>query len=832
MASKTSRGTLTATAAASSQLRVEVERLIVKERFKDAVKQAKQCYKEENTPESHRLLERAYFLRARQLVQLGMPASAVEVAQHLLEFGVTTSDWAEEFIRLLMGLGLSREAYKIQDRFGAPEMKDQLVVMAADGAVIHPDRAENNSAEIARDAKLIRQSLERLQAKDEDGALLLLRDLARSSVLSEWKFFVRGLAAYYRHDSDDIKANWDRLDPKRKAFPIAQRLLQLMEAGGPSAAGAQIEAAEKLAFGEPVLDRLRKVCGLAAGQEWDKVVLLLGPVRASLRRIEPKLAERLTRALIGSVIKEAESLELSGAERLVRGFTRAAEPMALDPNWNRLWAMVWDGPQADSGGSLDYWAKYAEDLKTVAVLNSSERALAQAMIWNHMAELHCDMAADLSDTNGPFGLPFFRYMGSRIDSKEVDRARKRAVECLEQSLKIAPAHLPTHQLLVEVYRDWNDPANLEAAAGRLLAKFPEDLETLKLLAHHHTERNDPVQALPIVQKARALKPLDESLRELEWTIRIGLARNHALAKRWDEGRAEFKAAEDLLPDCRNQYFYLARRVIFEAKASQAQQSDLYLEQARTSLKEMTPLWLALLIESIRYRATKATQDGYARLWESDLKNKCRSETAGELASLMEGFLSAGIEYPERTEHIKKVVAYLQRTTRLKYRRVDIERVCEFLGHLHDEAATLEKLVKLGIKQHPQSALLNFQAGLLEPGKASFKLGSDKARGHLETARKLAEASTEPKEIALLPKIKNALTLLNEISARSRGLPSFGNGSSGFPFPGPGDDFFEFIDDDFDDDEDDFDDDEDSGPSTSWMPSSPSKPKKRKKRKKR
>ena len=54
----------------------------------------------------------------------------------------------------------------------------------------------------------------------------LLRDLARSSVLSEWKFFVRGLAAYYRHDADDVKANWDRLDPKRKAFPIAQRLLR------------------------------------------------------------------------------------------------------------------------------------------------------------------------------------------------------------------------------------------------------------------------------------------------------------------------------------------------------------------------------------------------------------------------------------------------------------------------------------------------------------------------------------------------------------------------------------------------------------------------------
>ena len=99
--------------------------------------------------------------------------------------------------------------------------------------------------------------------------------------------------------------------------------------------------------------------------------------------------------------------------------------------------------------------------------------------------------------------------------------------------------------------------------------------------------------MPLVQKARALKPLDDSLRELEWTIRIGLARIHALAKQWDEGRDEFAAAEQLLPDCRNQYFYLARKAIFEAKAGQAEQSDQYLEQARASLIEPTPLWLAL-----------------------------------------------------------------------------------------------------------------------------------------------------------------------------------------------------------------------------------------------
>ena len=131
--------------------------------------------------------------------------------------------------------------------------------------------------------------------------------------------------------------------------------------------------------------------------------------------------------------------------------------------------------------------------------------------------------------------------------------RSRSIECLEQSLRARPRS-PAHiRAAGRGLSGLGRSANLEAAAQRLLAKFPDDLETLTLLARQYIEKNDPAAALPLVQKARALKPLDESLRELEWTVRVGLARIHALAKQWDAGRDEFKAAEQLLPDCRNQY---------------------------------------------------------------------------------------------------------------------------------------------------------------------------------------------------------------------------------------------------------------------------------------
>ena len=127
----------------------EVDKLIQKGRLKDAVKAAKLCFKEDGTPENHQLLERAYFLRARQLLQLGMADSAREVAGHLLEFGLTTNEWTAELLRLLVSLGLSDHASRIQAQSDWPELTDELLAFAADMAVIHPERTQNTPPEIA-----------------------------------------------------------------------------------------------------------------------------------------------------------------------------------------------------------------------------------------------------------------------------------------------------------------------------------------------------------------------------------------------------------------------------------------------------------------------------------------------------------------------------------------------------------------------------------------------------------------------------------------------------------------------------------------------------------
>ena len=91
-----------------------------------------------------------------------------------------------------------------------------------------------------------------------------------------------------------------------------------------------------------MLARLAEMQAFIASQEWQKVTRLLVLLRHSLRRIDPRLAERLTRILMASFVNAASEMDFDEGERLLNGFTRVAEPLAIDPNWNRFWAIAAD----------------------------------------------------------------------------------------------------------------------------------------------------------------------------------------------------------------------------------------------------------------------------------------------------------------------------------------------------------------------------------------------------------------------------------------------------------------------------------------------------------
>ncbi len=471
-----------------------IDRLIAREQFKDAIKQAKILYRDESTPENHRLLERGYFERIRQLHQGGMDNSAREVAQHLLDFGVTDPDLVEPLAEALLVIGLPDRGLALQDRLQTPEVRERLTRQAADQAVL-----QNLGASVPPDLRAgverVRSALQAVLSGEEARAQEMLREVARSSPFSDWKRFARGLAAYRRRESDEARAHWERLDPARAPARIARSLEALdRPSTAPSADNEKVQRAleplERWAFHEPVLRPLRELAALVAQDRWQEAVQALGSLRTTLRRIDPELAVRLSQVLYDPVLRASIQLEYHRGQSLLKSFTRAAEPLPIDPRWNRLWALTWDAAGGDGDEAESYWKKYLEDLKTTDALRPEERSRAQSLVWLHLGRGHLEAAAELvlneSDPDPP-----------------TRQERKRAETCLEESLRLDPSSQAAYEALVTAYQTWNELEKAAALARRRLQAEPHDFDALLLLSRFHCRKNEPVEALEAAQKARA-----------------------------------------------------------------------------------------------------------------------------------------------------------------------------------------------------------------------------------------------------------------------------------------------------------------------------------------
>ncbi|HUY88014.1 MAG TPA: hypothetical protein VMV10_04735 [Pirellulales bacterium] len=752
--------------------RAAIERLIEKQRFKDAFKQAKVCFREDGSPENRQLLERTYLLRAQDLSRGQMPAAAAEVAERLLEFGVTDGSVVEGLALLLPQIGLAAKAVALGEQCDSPEVRARLTLKLADRAVLHPGEAR---PELREGGLQIRAAFAALDAGEEARASELLQAIPRSSPFADWRYFVRGWAAYGRGDSEQAAANWDRLEPSRAAHGIAARLRRTEAAPGLAGAAAKeadLSLLEAAAFGEPVLGRLERLRRALSDDNWTEAIRLLKPLRLSLGKIEPVLAQRLTEVLLEPLCEWAVTLPYEKARRLVDDFTRAAEPLSFDPHWNRFWALLWDRSEGDFEAATGCWRRYIDDLEQLAAFSLEERRRLQAIVWRHLAQEFARPVSQSSEAY--FDDEFDDDDESEEESSQRAFDRQRATESLERSLQLDPSQRESHSLAMELFEAWGQPEKAAEAARRLLEAFPDDLEALGHLIGFHSKRDEPQAALSYLARARALKPLDEAFAIEERLTRFALARRLALAGQWDEGRAEFEriAALELAPTN-----FLSRRAAFEFKAGQPQRANELIREAFESDVEPAELWLNLAIEAAGYELAAAERERFECQLRNELGKKVRSAAAGGVARALCRFLESGLSYPGLDSHVRQVADYLRKSTRTKYQEADLGHVCAFLQLAGGETALFEKLTRRGVKTFSDSPLFLCLGAAMEMQKGPFKCNIPRARKQLEKALAALESGKHPERARLTSEIQRQLSALNDFSETLASMPfaRFGRG---------------------------------------------------------
>ena len=714
--------------------------------FKQALKDVRVCYRQDPTSDCRCFLEHAHIGRAQQLSENGLMEDSRRIVRDLLALGVTEPAVEAGLPDLLLSVGML-DCLPGGDDALTDEERDRLRVKAADQAVVRPPNTPNSMPELREDAQRIRAALEAVERGDESAAREHLRDIPRQSLFADWKYFVRGLIAFYRRDKNGMADNWNRLDADRAAMRIVAPLMVVAGMAPRPDDGSlrlKVSRLENQATNGAVLGKLARLRQSAADRDWPLLMKTLRGGQRALRETDEGVYRRLVSCIGGIFMHDGLVEELEQ-------FSRIVDPPAIDPHWNRAMAIACEYSDFSDDDPEEYWRKYLRDLKNLPMLSPAQRDLARGLVWLRLAEEYVEDAVGMR--------------GCRCGAdhgQDIKEAEEEARGAFEQCFTLAPDHAPAYVAAATFHSNADRSEEAVKVYHRLLDYVPDHLDALFFLAEYHVSHGEGLKAHEFALSAHELKPLGKKTRELLWATHTEAACELARTEEYDKARTEMAAADRLQPARKDDYDVAASKAVLEIKAGNPGAARGFVEQAQEQLNEPTALWLVMTIEAIRYELPWQEVCLYEKRWRQALKRRCRSETAGLMCCVLEACLRRPQLYSQHREHTRTLLEYVRRCSRVKWRPEDLRHVCEFLEQLM-ELELLTKFAKKGIRKCPQIGYFHWLMGMAEMEKGPFRFKRRLAIKRLERAIELASKSSDPRDKRVVQNAKRLLSAAENTS---------------------------------------------------------------------
>ena len=139
---------------------------------------------------------------------------------------------------------------------------------------------------------------------------------------------------------------------------------------------------------------------------------------------------------------------------------------------------------------------------------------------------------------------------------------------------------------------------------------------------------------------------------------------------------------------------------------------------------------------------------------------------------MTAYLTMGVEHPDRSEHVRPLLAYLGRCSRVKWQAGDLRSVCAFLDAITKHAAfsnqarLLAKLIAKGLKKFPEDPMFHVMAGEREIARGPERCNRRYAQRCFERALELAKRSADPDAAGAVERAKTCLAFLDAVGLDS------------------------------------------------------------------
>jgi hypothetical protein len=756
----------------SAALFQQASRNLSKRDFKQALKDARVCYRQ-SPIESHRsLLEQASLGRARELDQAGLKPQAQDILQELLAQPVLEADVRKELPELLSRLGMLERypAYR-QSLDDNPELKARMVTRAADMAVLKLHEAAQAPPEIRHGAALIIAALDKLDAGQDADSLELLKDISRQSPFADWRLFVRGLSAYHRGDQENADANWNRLDPER----IPARLRQLLETirktdlevvpTDPILANT-LGSLESALWGAPLLSDLRHLKARAGAGEWLKATAMLRNMRERLRAVDPVTLENITAFLRNQAIRTTD-------RELLKELTFSTDAPAWDLNWNQARAqMVELDRDGRTNEQVKYWLKYLSDLDQVTCWTLDEIRLAKAIIYERLGKTFTSLMGSpkAGDPLVPFAqidsadaaIYMERDWDSLMDCPPREFFEAQAQLAFDQSLALRPDLLRSH----EAFCTFCEIAMRQEQASRarldLLARFPDHLESLDRLVSFYDGQDQRTTALQYMEQMLRAKPLDENNRMRMWDLQLCLMRDRVLVRDWEQAQAHLNAAQPFNTLVHQTYRWLVCSAFLQYYQDNHDKYQSTMEEAIQAAGHPAPVWQFAISEGAQEGQPAKRLKEYEKLWYEALELPFDPAAAGLMAELVLALPKGDARYTGQVKHVKAFIDYLKLGKKAVFELRGLRDICQVLMKEDGAKGLLDHYLLHGRGKFRQSGFFAMCLAML-----NFKLGPEKCdRDYvkllLTDAQTKIIAGNDADEKLILPQIQQTLSFLEEV----------------------------------------------------------------------
>lgn len=487
---------------------------------KKAVDYAKTIHKRYNNPDSEKLLVEAYLARIDSLIEKKMYSEA----RSLTELVESRYSSARQHTGSTMLIAAARDGdvNALADKLNSPDVsKDQKarieeVIRTELVDIVNLARCNKLADEhpLKKAACAVEKAFEAVTSGQVEDEQVRLPEISRRSPLSDWKYLLCGIGAFYQHKDDECKEFLSRIKHDSAVYGLVEPLQKMISGETENVGKHEKALISRVTGGNLELKReLEKLDKAFESGNNRKILNAVSSAVNACIKYKPEFLKRLKQHISIEAVKKEIGAYL---------VMRAMKGCSLhDSYWWRLYAIE---EQTDPVYSAACWNQFYKHALHEGLFeeNSNEAAI----LFEHMADLLRKLDdIDLMELSDGFKETFegfdFQYEDQPDDIYQVNYE----VEGLPDYDYLCPDKLYEKAVSIRrdsgIYRKWlkyyfdgkNYHKKADRAAEKWHSDFPTESEPLLYLAESAEDRKAFTKALKFLQKAEAVDGLNPKVKK-------------------------------------------------------------------------------------------------------------------------------------------------------------------------------------------------------------------------------------------------------------------------------------------------------------------------------